>query len=146
MTLVGGLIDKYRRWQHRHMTTRRVNMSKYFTEDEMKCKCGKCGGKCIVTDKLWRVMDFVREEVGHPLVPTSGYRCSQHPEEAKKPSPGEHSYGCAVDFPFRNSSELWKMVFAAKTIGVTRIGIGNGFIHLGVSNIFPQNVIWTYYE
>lgn len=120
--------------------------SKYFTDEEMKCKCGTCGGKVMVHADLWRVMDYVRTEVGHGLVPTSGYRCSEHPEEKKKPSPGEHTYGCAVDFPYTSGNDLWKIVHAAKVIGVKRIGIGKGFVHLGISNIFPQNVIWTYYE
>jgi hypothetical protein len=119
--------------------------SKYFTDEEMKCKCGKCGGLVFVNPELWRVMDYVRAEVGHALVPTSGYRCAQHPDEKEKPTPGEHNYGCAVDLPYTSGGDLWKILHAAKTIGVKRLGIGKGFIHLGVSLILPNNVIWTYY-
>jgi len=121
-------------------------MSRYFAEDEMRCKCGKCGGKVHVCPELWVLMDAVREAVGHPLVPTSGYRCAQHPVEVAKPTPGEHTYGCAVDFPVVGDKDRFLMVAAAVKGGCRRIGIGPNFIHLGLSHIFPEDVMWTYYK
>lgn len=116
---------------------------KYFSEDEMRCKCG-CG-KVMVHPDLWRLMDYVREEVGHALIVDSGYRCANHPEEKKKPTPGEHTYGTAVDLQC-NNSERFTICFAAKSMGCDRIGIGKGFIHLGLSRLLPQKVMWDYYN
>jgi len=118
-------------------------MSKHFTEDEMRCKCG-CG-KVMVHPDLWRLMDYVRDEVGHALIVNSGYRCANHPAEKKKATPGEHTYGTAVDLAC-NSTERFTICFAAKAMGCDRIGIGKGFIHLGLSRLLPQHVMWDYYE
>lgn len=119
-------------------------MSKWFKESEMACKCGKCGGKVKVCPELWDLMDAVRDAVGHPLVPTSGYRCELHPVEAAKARPGEHTYGCAVDLPATNDRDRFLMVREAIIKGCTRIGIGATFIHLGLKKEFPQDVIWLY--
>jgi zinc D-Ala-D-Ala carboxypeptidase len=39
----------------------------------------------------------LRETYGAPMKVTSGYRCPQHPIEAKKARPGAHASGQAVD-------------------------------------------------
>ncbi len=119
-------------------------MSKWFTLNEMRCKCGKCNGEVLVTQPLWDLMDAVRDAVGHPLVPNSGYRCAQHPDEQKPEGPGAHHFGEAVDFPCSTDRDRFLMVSTALGMGYTRAGIAKDFVHLDVSKTKAQRVIWVY--
>ena len=83
--------------------------------------------------------------LGRELVCTSGYRSPDHPIEAAKKSPGEHSEGLAIDVVAVGGSPVFEIVEAAIDLGCKRIGISrkSNFIHLGLS---PNRVtsIWTY--
>ena len=83
--------------------------------------------------------------LGRELVCTSGYRSPDHPNEAAKKSPGEHSEGLAIDVVAVGGSPVFEIVEAAIDLGCKRIGISrkSNFIHLGLS---PNRVtsIWTY--
>ena len=57
-----------------------------FTREEFTCKCG-CGANEI-KDELIDVLQEIRTEVGVPFPVSSGYRCPNHPVEAKKKAPG----------------------------------------------------------
>ena len=78
---------------------------------------------------------------------TSGYRCPQHPIEAKKAAPGAHASGCAVDIGVegQDAHRLLKLAFAA---GFTGIGVqqkGSGrFIHLDTLEGGPRPNVWSY--
>jgi len=83
--------------------------------------------------------------LGRELVITSGYRSPDHPVEAKKSKPGEHTEGLAVDVAAVGGTPVFEIVEAAIDLGCKRIGISrkSNFIHLGLS---PNRVtsIWTY--
>ena len=83
--------------------------------------------------------------LGRELVCTSGYRGPDHPIEAAKKSPGEHTEGLAIDVVAIGGSPVFEIVEAAIDLGCKRIGISrkSNFIHLGLS---PNRVtsIWTY--
>ena len=83
--------------------------------------------------------------LGRELVCTSGYRSPDHPIEAAKKSPGEHTEGLAIDVVAIGGSPVFEIVEAAIDLGCKRIGISrkSNFIHLGLS---PNRVtsIWTY--
>lgn len=85
---------------------------------------------------------------GLDLTINSAYRRADHPIEAAKLRPGEHTEGNAVDIAC-DAVSCYKIVQAAFTLGINRIGIkrpsgGTGFVHLGVSKKRIQNRIWTY--
>lgn len=113
---------------------------KNFSKDELKCQhCGAHGINLEFLDDI----QLLREQYGKPMVVTSAYRCPEHPIEAKKARPGEHSEGLAIDFAvptedFLMISWLWY------SLGYQRVGWNPGsFIHLGGSKVRPQTV-WTY--
>jgi uncharacterized protein YcbK (DUF882 family) len=97
--------------------------------------------------KLLEMLDTLRENYGYPIKLTSTYRSSEHPIEAKKAKPGEHTYGAAVDIACIGGEATFKLVKAAIETGFTRIGISrkNNFVHVGIGYPgAPETTIWTY--
>ena len=95
-----------------------------------------------------KMKDFIvllEGTLGYELIITSGYRSPEHPIEAKKKTPGEHSTGLAVDVAAVGGTPVFELVEAAIDLGCKRIGISrkNNFVHLGLD---PDRVtsIWTY--
>ena len=83
--------------------------------------------------------------LGRELTVTSGYRSPEHPIEAKKSKPGEHTEGLAVDVVAVGGTPVFEIVEAAIDLGCKRIGISrkSNFIHLGLSKDRVTS-IWTY--
>ena len=101
----------------------------------------------MMDEKLLSMLDEMREIYGHPIKITSSYRSPEHPIEAAKKQPGEHSYGAAVDIVSDSGGKTFRLVKAAIEVGFTRIGISRkrGFIHLGIGYPgAPEKTIWTY--
>lgn len=96
---------------------------------------------------LLAMLDNLREEYGYPIKLTSTYRSPDHPIEAKKSKPGEHTYGAAVDIACVGGEATFKLVKAAIEVGFTRVGISrkNNFVHVGIGYPdAPDTTIWTY--
>ncbi len=113
---------------------------KYFNESEFN-------NFDMMDKKLLSMLDEMREIYGHPIKITSSYRSPEHPIEAAKKQPGEHSYGAAVDIVSDSGGKTFRLVKAAIEVGFTRIGISRkkGFIHLGIGYPgAPEKTIWTY--
>ena len=107
-------------------------MSKYFKEIETNMN----------KDFLF-VLDEAREFAGIPFVINSAYRSPEHPLSIKNPS-SSHIKGLAVDIKATDSVTRFKIVKALVTVGFTRIGIADTFIHVDLDLDKTQNVIWTY--
>ena len=117
---------------------------KYFHPDEFRCQhCGSEGIKSSFTEKL----DAIREECGFPFLISSGYRCPEHPIEAKKEKPGAHSTGHAADIAVTGEQAIRVLEIAIKH-GIKRIGVnqkgGGRFIHLDTDPDRPSPAIWSY--
>lgn len=103
-----------------------------FTPSEFACS--HCGEQRMRESTLDRLQQL-RTQLGRPLIITSGYRCRQHPTEAKKVSgPGAHAFGCAVDIRAVGTEAL-AIVRLALPLGFTGIGISQRhavprFVHL----------------
>jgi len=99
------------------------------------------------------LLQTIRTLYGKPLFVSSGYRCPQHPVEAMKDKPGEHTHGMAADIICHGEVAL-QILRHALTLGVTRIGMNqkgrasSRFVHLGIADKytaeFPKQSIWTY--
>lgn len=101
-----------------------------------------------LTDLDPKMKDFMVKlegTLGRELTVTSGYRSPEHPIEAKKKSPGEHTTGLAVDVAAIGGSPVFEIVEAAIDLGCKRIGISrkSNFIHLGLDTTRVTS-IWTY--
>ena len=117
---------------------------KHFHPDEFRCQhCGGEGIKSSFVEKL----DDIRDECGFPFLISSGYRCPEHPIEAKKEKPGAHSTGHAADIAVTGEQAIRVLEVAIKH-GIKRIGVnqkgGGRFIHLDTAPDLPSPAIWSY--
>jgi len=122
--------------------------SKYFSYDEMKCKCG-CD-QAPMDQQLMTTLDNIRQALGKPIIISSGYRCPNHPIEAKKSKPGAHATGKAADLAV-DREDAYKVLMAAFFMDIKRVGVqqkGSGrFIHLDTADAqdgFPSPTVWSY--
>lgn len=85
--------------------------------------------------------------MGFELTINSGYRDPGHNTDVGGVENSEHTYDPAegVDIFCKRSVTRFKMVVTALELGITRIGIGKDFVHLGIGADKPQHVMWTYY-
>ena len=122
--------------------------SPYFTQDEMRCQCGceQDGMNAEFMEKL----TSLRADWGQPMVVTSGYRCPNHPIEAKKAKPGTHASGRAVDIAIQGE-DAYKFLCAALGHGFSGIGVNQKgsarFIHLDDltrDEGWPRPRVWSY--
>jgi uncharacterized protein YcbK (DUF882 family) len=117
---------------------------RYFTPDELKCQ--HCGAHGIDTEFV-DLLDSIRAEAGFAFPITSGYRCPDHPIEARKAVPGAHATGKAVDIGVSGDRAL-RVIELALSAGIERIGVnqkGSGrFIHLDVCTDKTTPAIWSY--
>ena len=117
-------------------------MNNYFSEKELMCKCG-CKTYNFDKDFLDK-LNHIRYNVGQPLIVTSGCRCEEHNKKVGGTKESSHTKGLAVDIACSDSILRFKIIKQAINFGITRIGIGDTFIHLDVDPDKSQNVIWLY--
>ena len=108
----------------------------------------RANNKVDITNLDPKMIDFLVKlegTIGRELTITSGYRSPEHPIEAKKKSPGEHTTGLAVDVAAIGGTPVFEIVEAAIDLGCKRIGISRkkNFIHLGLDSNRVTS-IWTY--
>ena len=97
-------------------------------------------------EELLEKLDELRHRYGKSIIINSSYRSPDHPIEARKKSPGEHTQGKAVDIQCLGSRDRYNLIKLAYELKFNRIGLGPDFIHLGVSKIRDQDVFWGYYN
>lgn len=124
--------------------------SPYFTEDEMRCQCG-----CLqdgMSDTFMEKLTALRQDWGQPMTVSSGYRCVNHPIEARKDKPGAHASGRAADILIAGE-DAYNFMCAALGHGFTGIGVnqtgswGSRFIHLDdlqSDDGFSRPTLWSY--
>lgn len=105
------------------------NISKNFTSNEVKCKCGKCEVQTYNQEHLDRLQDL-RDACG-PLKVNSFFRCKDHNKKVGGSSRSQHLYGNATDvIPLKVSTDF---VFKkAKELGFKGIihYKKKGFVHV----------------
>ena len=107
-------------------------MSKYFKEIEQN-----------MDEDFLSKLDEAREFAGIPFSINSAYRSPTHPESIKNPT-SSHIKGLAVDIKATDSKTRFKILEALLSVGFTRIGIADTFIHVDMDYDKSQEVIWTY--
>ena len=123
-------------------------MSKHFSDDELRCKCG-CGRLFMIPEFVAK-LERVRLAFGKPLIISSGYRCPDHNFEVGGSEFSAHTAGCAVDVTVRGADAL-KLVDVAIYCGITGLGISqrghSRFIHLDdapAAEGQPRPTVWSY--
>jgi len=107
-------------------------MSKYFKEIEDN-----------MNKEFLFVLDEAREFAQIPFFINSAYRSPTHPLSIKNPT-SSHIKGLAVDIKATDSTTRFKIIEALLSVGFTRIGIADTFIHVDLDFDKAQDVIWTY--
>lgn len=134
-------------------------VTKNFTVDEIKCRCGECNMADMDTEFM-KMLQSIRDEIGVPLPVTSAVRCSKHNQDVSTTGPNgphvphERHGGRAADIHIVGANAL-TLVEIAKRNGMTGIGIAQRgprnkrFIHLdnhdpreGFKG--PRPHIWSY--
>lgn len=119
--------------------------SKYFSEAELN----RCTPSCSLQDmrqELMDVVDEVRRRAGIPLIASCAYRSKEWDVARGRSGNSAHTKGLGIDIVANSSATRMKIVSAALSAGVGRIGIGKGFVHLDIDESLPQNVMWHYYD
>lgn len=118
-------------------------LSEHFDESEFACR-DKCG-KVHVDPSLIYLLEKAREILGRPIVIHSGFRCPAHNAAVGGTPQSAHLTGEAADIVCAFSSDRYDLLRTFLTLGVTRLGVGAGFVHVDVSLTLPQRCLWTYY-
>lgn len=109
----------------------------------------RCSPPCSLQDMEQEFMDrldAVRQRAGIPLVATCAYRSRDWDIARGRSGNSAHTKGLGVDIRANASDTRMKIVKAALEVGIKRIGIGKGFVHLDIDESLPQGVMWHYYE
>lgn len=103
---------------------------KYFTYNELKCKCG-CD-KLKLDRSLAELLLQFRVLINNPVIIRSAYRCKNHKDYSRN-----HD-GYAIDIETRDSVQRYYQIKYIMLIGINRIGIDflNNFIHFDINPEF----------
>ena len=116
------------------------------TDPKLKCTCGhpNCDQRSVDQATLDQVQR-VRDDLGRPMVITSGGRCPHHPDEVAKRKPGDHQQQKAVDVAYKTELERNKLMVLAGRHGATRVAAGKTFVHMAWTETSDRSVpTWTY--
>jgi uncharacterized protein YcbK (DUF882 family) len=124
-----------------------IDWGKYPNFSAKEFQCSHCGAGGI-REEVVAKLQAMRIEYGKPMKITSGYRCPQHPIEAKKSVPGAHALGLAADIGVEGA-EAHRILGLAFLQGFNGIGVqqkGTGrFIHVDIrSGELPTPAVWSY--
>lgn len=121
------------------------NRWRYFSEstDPKLFRC-PCCGKPGIKYELVDILDRIRNSVGLPMAVNSGIRCEKHNEATRGSKNSEHMTGEGVDIRVTTSGMRYLLIEHGLALGINRFGIGDDFVHVGISSEKAQNVIWTY--
>ena len=98
-------------------------------------------------DDLVDVLIELEKRMGFELTINSGYREPDHNLKVGGVPNSEHTMmpAKAADVLCLQSSTRYRMLRELYAMGIQRIGIGETFIHVGISNQHPIGVCWHYY-
>ncbi len=111
--------------------------------------CQHCGSEGIELDFVHKIQNL-RSTYGRGMTISSGYRCPEHPIEARKAKPGAHASGRAVDIAVSGADALNVLQLALDSGDFTGVGIaqkgdfGSRFIHLDDLDNERRPTIWSY--
>ena len=115
---------------------------KYFKDTDFACKC--CGLE-VCTDDLKQLVDSIREELGLPLIVSSGFRCSKHNKEVGGVANSFHTKGLACDLRLtakdNTKANLAKLQAIARKLCTGGVGLYDSFVHVDVRGIEAN---WDY--
>jgi uncharacterized protein YcbK (DUF882 family) len=107
-------------------------MSKFFTEDECRCKC--CGQlpKGGMDKDLMERLDALREAADKPLTLSCAYRCPTHNAEVGGVPDSQHVLGLAADVLVPDGMSVEDLAELAEGVGFNGVGryFKQDFVHV----------------
>jgi len=110
---------------------------------DKKFRCGCCNENQI-DPRVEAMHSSIEADTGEKLIVTSGYRCAKHNKEIGGSETSSHLKGLAWDVAVNGSRQRYHVLHSALKMGIHRIGIGKGFIHLDIDRSKDPRVIWMY--
>ena len=104
-----------------------MKISKYFTRDEMKCRCG-CGFDSMDVETL-QLADDARDFVNHPITPSSACRCVKHNNAVGGSDNSYHLKARAIDLPVADPQALYDYL-CNKYPDQYGFGLYDSFVHV----------------
>jgi len=117
---------------------------KYFAWSEFDSPDAPGSGQAKMSEPFIRILDMIREDVGFPLVVSSGYRTPAHNSDVRGVPDSAHTKGLAADIRAATDAQKRAIAKAAIQRGIKRIGWGRTYIHLDMDASKPQSVVWGY--
>lgn len=114
----------------------------YFKEHEFKCKCGVCDLDVVMDKGLLVALDRMRRRFGKPIIINSGIRCPDHNQDEGGVKNSSHLTGKASDIRVETDRDRFKLIGLAIEMGIPRIGIGLGYLHLDVDTSKNYPRVW----
>ena len=128
----------------RYSMARAESPFRYFTWSEFdQPNLAGSGARYMSADFIHK-LDSIREDVGFPMVISSGYRSPEHNAQVGGVANSSHIKGLAADIIAPTDDMKYEIAQSAIRNGITRIGWGNSFIHLDVDKDKTQQVVWGY--
>ena len=104
-----------------------------------------------MNEEFMQLLDELRKQYRRPLFVSSGYRCAEHPAEAKKETPGAHNTGRAADL-LVHATEAYQLLTLACSLRFTGIGVNQKgdhaqrFLHVDtlIAETHLRPTVWSY--
>jgi hypothetical protein len=116
--------------------------------DNLLCNCGHpaCDKRSIDQESLDN-FQLMRDDLGYPMVLTSGGRCPYHPDELRKGKDRDHQKCKTGDVECNDRERETKLKVLAGRHGATRVAGGAycGFVHISWTETERTDVpTWGY--
>ncbi len=116
---------------------------KYFTHREFDSP-DIPGSGVMMDDVFLQMLDSARDMAGTVFKITSGYRTRDHNTLVGGSATSSHLRGLAADIGYGRERDAVRIISALSRIGFTRIGKGEGFIHVDFDMSKPHPAYWDY--
>ena len=97
-----------------------------------------------MSEDLILILESIRNELGKPVIITSGYRTEAHNEKVGGKPNSSHLKGLAADIACKDSKYRFELIRELIEHGIDRIGVGDTFVHIDIDDSKSPDVIWTY--
>jgi len=114
--------------------------TKNFTREEFNCRC--CGENRM-HQYVIETLQKVRDEFGHPIKVTSGWRCPENNAESGGSTNSSHMAGLAIDVEVKSSFHRYNFLLTAMKY-FDRIGVAEDFIHIDMDPNKTSKLLWLY--
>lgn len=117
-----------------------MNITKNFSAEELRCKCGKCEMKISLAAVT--KLQALRDLCGFPLDISSAYRCEKHNRDEKGKPDSMHLKGIAFDISWSDLTQEQRLKLLHRATSIFNgIGLHPLFLHVDAR---ANPCVWFY--